>query len=113
LGILFGVALVAIGITGSQYQFPVWIEVVSVSLLALSAGRFAWEWLRSKKVVFMLSGLALSGGMVLALAYGWRYYFPIQGLEIPIMYAIHGSLNSLGFSLPGVLGFYYIQYIGE
>lgn len=113
LGILLGVVLVAVGITSSQYQLPIWIEVVSVSLLALSASRLAWEWLRTPKLVFIFSGLALAGGMLLALAYGWRYYLPIQGLNIPIMYALHGSLNSLGFSLPGVLGFYYIQYIGK
>lgn len=105
-GILLGVALVAVGITASQYNLPAEIEVVSVSLLAIAALRFAWHLIRSARgwssIPALIGALALSGGMILALCYGWRYYFPIPALNIPSMYAIHGSLNSLGFALPTV-----------
>lgn len=108
-GIVAGVGLVALGITTSQYDLPAWIEVISVSTLVFSALRLAWAlqftgsgWSR---LAFGLAGLCLSFGMLLALAYGWRYYFPLPALNIPTMYAIHGSLNSLGFALPATWAF--------
>ncbi|MEM9834959.1 MAG: YndJ family transporter [Bacteroidota bacterium] len=105
--IVLGVALVAVGITTSQYGLPAWIEVVSVTILATAALRFARLLWQQKQLLFRLGSLALAGGMVLALAYGWRYYFPVRGLEIPVMYALHGSLNSLGFALPVVWAFHW------
>lgn len=111
-GVVFGVPLVALGITGSQFDWPVWIEVVAASIMAtaglligishfrlgLSYRRkyYGWSW--------MTGGIALSLGMCLALLYGWRYYMPIAALSIPQMYALHGTLNAIGFALPGILG---------
>lgn len=106
LGILSGVGLVAIGITASQYQLPPWIEVVSVSILAVCTFRFALGLLQLGNGLagwsLRFGGLALATGMLLALCYGWRYYFPVPALDIPLMYAIHGSLNSLVFAIPTV-----------
>lgn len=105
-GIVSGVGLVAIGITSSQIQLPAWIEVLSVTILAIAALRMAWALLfigeGGSRFFFWFAALALSIGMLLALTYGWRYYFPIPALNIPVMYAIHGSLNSLGFALPAI-----------
>lgn len=103
-GILSGVALVAIGIMTSQYALPAWIEVASVSLLAgctlLFAIRIVARGFRHKRWLLVTGGIALGNGMLLALCYGWRFYFLIPALDIPMMYALHGSLNSLGFALP-------------
>ncbi|PHI21407.1 hypothetical protein CEQ90_03140 [Lewinellaceae bacterium SD302] len=105
-GILGGVALVAVGITASQYDLPAWVEVASVSLLAVCALIFSTRIIRlgisEKRWLLVSGGLALGAGMLLALCYGWRYYFPIPALNIPVMYALHGSLNSLVFALPVV-----------
>ena len=109
-GVILGVPLVAVGITTSQMNMPVWIETVSVTLLALSAftvslGQLRWAirepmpW--EARTLFVLGGVALAGGMVLATIYGWRHYFPVAWATIPSMYAVHGTLNSLGFCLPG------------
>lgn len=104
--ILSGVILVAIGITTSQYDLPEWIEVLSVTILASAALRFAFSLLKHPDWFFKIGAIALSGGMILALCYGWRSIYLFPGLDIPMMYALHGSLNSLGFSLPVVLGLY-------
>lgn len=108
-GIISGVGLVAIGITGSQLNFPVWIEVVSVTILVVAALRLAIALFLSAKgkqrLPLYFAAVALSFGMLLALCYGWRYYFPISTLNIPVMYALHGSLNSLGFALPATWAF--------
>lgn len=104
--ILSGVVLVAIGITSSQYNFPAWIEVASVTILATAALRFAGSLFFRSGLFFKIGAVALSGGMVLALCYGWRYVYLFSGLDIPVMYALHGSLNSLGFALPVVLALY-------
>jgi len=42
--------------------------------------------------------------MVLAGLYGTRALFPVAGLDIPWMRALHGSANAIGFALAGVLG---------
>ncbi|GJM34853.1 MAG: hypothetical protein DHS20C18_38540 [Saprospiraceae bacterium] len=42
--------------------------------------------------------------MILAMGYGWRHYFPISFLDIPWMYAVHGTLNSIGFAATGLVG---------
>lgn len=112
-GVIMGVPLVAVGITTSQLRMPFWIEIVAVSLLAASAfvvslGQLHWALQASMtglpRALFILGGVSLALGMVLATIYGWRYLFPVAWATIPAMYAIHGTLNSLGFCLPGFVG---------
>lgn len=111
MGVMVGVPLVAIGITSSQLEMPFWVETGAVTILAGSAfgishGYLAWagEVRGRPGLCFLLAGLALSLGMVLAMLYGWRYLVPIEWVTIPAMYTLHGTLNSWGFCLPGVLG---------
>jgi hypothetical protein len=109
-GVIMGVPLVAVGITTSQLGMPFWIEIVAVSLLAIAAflislGQIHWA-LRAPitalpRALFVLGGISLALGMILATIYGWRYLFPQAWATIPMMYAVHGTLNSLGFCLPG------------
>ena len=112
-GVIVGVPLVAIGITTSQLNMPAWIEVVAVSILAWSAfvvslGQLHWAVTAKMsilcRVLFGLGGVALAFGMGLATIYGWRSVYPVGWATIPAMYAIHGTLNSLGFCLPGFIG---------
>lgn len=112
-GVILGVPLVAVGITTSQLALPYWVETLAVSILAGSAFMVSVtyvQWSCSTempvlaRLLFSVAGLSLSGGMVLALLYGWRWFFPVEWATIPLMYAFHGTLNSVGFSLPGFLG---------
>lgn len=109
-GIILGVPLVAVGITSSQLALPPAIEVIAVSLLACSAfvvslSQFQWAMMADipalPRFLLALGGVALAVGMVLATIYGWRSVYPVGWATIPAMYAFHGTLNSLGFCLPG------------
>lgn len=113
IGVIIGVPLVAIGITTSHFLLPEIIETVCVTILASSAFGIgflhlllAFKMQGKARWLIALSGLALMAGMTLAMGYGWRYYVPISFLSIPWMYAVHGTLNALGFALPGVLGWF-------
>ena len=111
IGIILGVPLVAIGITSSQLNLPFWVETLSVTVLASSAfvmsfGHLSWSFVHAGLLrwLFAIAGLALAGGMILALIYGWREVYLVNWATIPAMYAIHGTLNSWGFCLPAFIG---------
>ena len=117
-GVIAGVPLVAVGITTSQMRMSPAIELVSVTILALSAfavslGQTTWA-VRSSflpplsRLLFAAGGICLAAGMVLATIYGWRSVFPVAWATIPAMYAVHGTLNSLGFCLPGFLAWHFM-----
>lgn len=116
-GVLIGVPMVAIGISSSHLDGPLLLEVVAVTIM-VAAGiwvgllhlllakklrfrAYAWLWL--------FAGLALISGMILALLYGWRYYFPIPSLSIPTMYALHGTLNAIGFAAPALVAWWHAK----
>lgn len=111
-GTILGISLVAVGITTSHFQWPAYIEVAAATVMALSAMgvgmmhlNLAWRH-RQRPAAWwwILSGLALIIGMSLAFCYGWRSVFVIETLTIPWMYAVHGTLNAIGFAIPGLLG---------
>lgn len=117
-GVIAGVPLVAIGITTSQMQMSPAIELVAVTILAFSAftvslGQAHWSIQSSSlpllsRVFFAVGGFCLAGGMVLATIYGWRSVYPVAWATIPAMYAVHGTLNSLGFCVPGFLAWHLV-----
>jgi len=117
IGILVGIPLVATGITTTHFHWPFWLESLFVSIMALSAmgigGLHLFHGWKYRQYwwayCWMLAGLALGIGMGLALLYGWRHYFPIPMINIPFMYALHGSLNALGFALPASLAWYFFK----
>ena len=110
--ILAGVPLVAIGITCTHFKVLPWIEPLAVSVLvagalgvALLQMRMAFQKGQSTGVraLFFISGLSLLVAMLLALTFGLRSLFPFWALPMPTMWAIHGTLNTFGFGLCGVL----------
>lgn len=113
-GVILGIPLTAVGITTTQFQLSPIIEIICVTVMACSAFLIGFSYLqegwvfRDKiiGVLWGLCGLALIAGMTLALCYGWRTVVVIPQLTIPWMYAVHGSLNAIGFALPGVLAWY-------
>ena len=115
IGLLPGVAGVAIGITSTQLAGPNWIEVLGVTtmvIVGIGVGikqiQFAWQNGISilPRLFLTLGGLALVVGLSLALLYGWRFHYQWEWLTIPWMYATHGLLNSLGFAFLSFLGRY-------
>lgn len=112
-GIWVGVPAVAIGITVTQLNGPVWVEALAVSMLVVTAYLLAFIQLRSAlqkrrplsvRILWGMGSIALLIGMSLALAYGWRFQLRWEWLTMPFMYATHGVLNSLGFALLSLVG---------
>lgn len=110
--IFMGIPAVAVGITASNIGIHPFLETLAATLMALGGlGLALWHgWLAFSIKIPILTRLGylglclcLSAGMTLALLYGWRYYFPMSFLSIPWMYALHGSLNTLGVGVLGVL----------
>ncbi len=107
------VGLLAVGITLTQFSLGVDWEMVSAWLMATSAAAVAVMHLRLAllknnplviRSLWLASAAALLGGMLLAGLYGSRFVAPVAWLDIPMMRALHGSLNAVGFALCGVLG---------
>jgi hypothetical protein len=111
-GVLAGVPLVAAGITATQLGFAPWLECLAALVMAAAGLGVAWLHLmlawgaRTTELVralWAIAGLALAFGMVLAGCYGLRFYLPLEWLSIPWMRALHGTANTFGFALAGVL----------
>lgn len=106
-GLIVGVGGVAVGITSTQLQGPAWVEVSAVTLMVLVGWGVAllqWHeagkvYQRTSKILLRMGSVALFGGLLLALLYGWRFVHLWPWLTIPWMYATHGVLNSVGFTL--------------
>ncbi len=116
VGVMAGVPLVAVGITATQLGFGLLLEGVAAVITAfaglLTAG-LQWR-LASRpeqpapaRWLWALSAVALVVGMSLAALYGLRAYWPMPWLNIPWMRAVHGSVNALGFSLAGIVAWYF------
>lgn len=105
--LVVGVPLVALGITLSQWEAPAWIETLSATVMAIGGlGVAVFHLTTSRQIqntvvlwAWRVGALCLSIGMCLAIAYGWRPFFPLDFLSIPWMYAVHGTLNFLGVGL--------------
>lgn len=118
-GILIGVWLVAAGIVASQMgggpaleSFAAWWLATAAMLLAFFQIKIA---LRrgipaNVAVCFSIAGVALLAGMLLAGLYGMRHIYPIPGLDIPMMRALHGSANVFGFGVFAVLGWWLYMF---
>lgn len=111
-GILLGVPLVAAGITCTHFRVLAWLEPLGVAVLvagAVGVGllQAAMAFRRSVplpvRALFLLSGLSLLVAMLLALGFGLRGWLPAWALPMPAMWAVHGTLNTLGFGLGGLL----------
>lgn len=113
LGVVVGVPLTAVGITLSQIGLGTVVETMSAWMTAaaglLTAVLYVRLALDSRnrppvRVLWGITAVALTLGMILAAAYGSRQIIQLEGLTIPWMRAVHGTANSIGFSLAGLLG---------
>lgn len=113
VAILIGVPLVAAGITCTHFGVLAFVEPFGVSILVLGALSVAISQMRlacqselhtSHRLLHAISGLSLLAAMFLALGFGLRHLLPWAALTMPQMWLIHGSLNTFGFGLCGLLG---------
>ena len=100
------IAAVALAITLTQLSGWAGGEALSGAAMALAGSLAAGlYWQRSHqrpaftRWCWRLGSLLLLGGMALALGYALRAVVPIPGLDIPNMYAWHGTGNVVGLGL--------------
>jgi hypothetical protein len=113
VGVVLGVPAVAIGITTTQLGWGPAFEAAAGCGLAVSGLsiailqlQIATEPRRSPcaRALFLIAGLSLFFGMLLAGIYASRaYVLPLPWLDVPWMRALHGTANAVGFGLCGVL----------
>jgi hypothetical protein len=114
-GVLLGVPLVAIGITGAQFGAGTIGEFVAAAVLAPSAMvigalqiRLAFDACPPgfRRGLLVGSAASLIVGMTLALLYAARGVVAVEWLDIPWMRASHGTLNALGFAFCGACAWF-------
>ena len=111
--VMLGVPAVAIGITTTQLGWGPGFEALAGCGLAASGLaiailqiQMAAELARPRfaRALFLISGLSLAFGMLLAAIYATRaFILPLPWLDVPWMRALHGTANALGFGFCGVL----------
>jgi hypothetical protein len=104
---------VAIGITLTHLGHDPRIEAAAATIFAAAGLASAAMHFRlalrsgapaSRAMLLGIAALSLAAGMVFAFLYGARTMLPqIEGLTVPAMWAMHGSLNALGFALSALL----------
>lgn len=107
--IVAGVPLVAVGITVTQLGGPRVLEMCTAWFMAIGGLAVASVHLqlarqpsfrRAARIGWMIAGISLALGMMLAALYGSRGLLPVPlWIDIPWMRAFHGSLNAIGFAL--------------
>lgn len=107
VGVLAGVPLVAIGISTTLLIEGFAAVVMATAGIGLGALQLRIAGDRTlpalRRGLLAISGLALLGGMALAMAYGVGAWLPARPVSIPGMVAMHGATNAIGFALLGLL----------
>ena len=110
VGAAGGVLLVALGITLTKLGLPVeWECGLALGFCGLVlAVAFAQMRLavRLRNAWLLGSGVALFLGTCLAGIYASRIWLPCPWLQIPRMWALHGTLQAAGFAGVGIYGWY-------
>ncbi len=109
--VIVAVPLVAVGITVTQMTHSHAVELAAAWLMSAACLLVAVLQFRQARraesfaecLLFGLSGLSLLGGLGLAAAYALSAQLGRAWLTIPEMIPLHGTLNALGFALPGLL----------
>lgn len=101
---VIGIILTALGIVATQLGYGQTLESISGTWVAVSSffiGLFfmkkSFKQAQPTKALWFVGGLCLVLAMVLASLYALRSVAPIEELTLPIMQALHGTLNALGF----------------
>jgi YndJ-like protein len=106
LAAISAVLLLAVAIVFADWLAPagaVWMGAAGGAVAGLQL-RAALRSSGAAKALLLVSSLCGIGGMTLGAAYGLRGLAPFAWLTIPWMATVHGTINSLGFVLTGLLG---------
>lgn len=111
--VILGVPLTALGILAGQAKWHPGVEAAAAALMAGAGWLVAWLHLRlgartdahrTVRILWTIGGGALFVSMAMALLYALRELLRVPGLDIPLMRAVHGTLNAFGFGLCGIAG---------
>ncbi|MFL5242011.1 MAG: YndJ family transporter [Gemmataceae bacterium] len=108
-GVVSGVPLVAMGITVGRWAplfeafAALWMMSASFLVVILQGRLAVRTYSTSRQCLFLLSALSLLAGMILAGVYSVKSYYGQPWLEVDTMIVWHGSINSFGFTLLGLL----------
>lgn len=112
-----GVLLVAAGITLTQLTADIRAEGLLASGFSLAViwfgllqAQIAW---RVRSVLLGISSASLLAAMSLALLYALRPFVPMPQLQLPFMWAVHGSLQVFGFAGWGMLAWAHLLRRGR
>ncbi len=113
--VIAGVPLTAIGITaGGNLE---WVAATFMALAGLATALFllrvGMKASGAARSLTIVAGLALAGGMSMALGWAWAVKFGWNYLGLEGMAATHGSLNALGFGLLGLVGLNLLAKVDE
>ena len=101
-----GIPLTGIGITATQFGFPLWIETGAALCMTLgglmTAALLLHIYLENKSKWFLAAGILLLMTMLLSGNYALRWFMP--HLDIAWMRVLHGSINAFFFSTIALMG---------
>jgi len=109
LGSLFGTPLIAAGFVFFPLLKMVAIVFFCSTLVTLAVMQFVLTRRmenRWPRLALQISSCSIAIGMMLAAIYGITDYFDWAALSIPQMARWHGTLNALGFTLCGLIGWW-------
>ena len=106
-GAVSAVLLMALAIGFATWLAPaaaVWMAATGIGIAVLQLRRSSRLPSGMGRALLLMSSLAGLAAMPLGAAYGVREFVPFDWLTIPWMAAVHGTLNSFGFVLCGLMG---------
>jgi hypothetical protein len=110
---LFGMPLVAIGITSSKLGLPTMLEQISALMFSLFVLMvlsqqismfFNSSFSKTARWLWLGGATSMLIGIGLAVLYAARFQIPMEWINIPNMKLWHGTLNTLGFGWLSLLG---------
>jgi len=111
LSVALGVVATAIGITAGGVVE--WIGATAMAVVGLAVAacllRVAFATTGLTRAALVVAGVALVGGMAMALVWAWTVWFGVTGPGLDLMVATHGGLNAIGFALVGLLGLHGVE----
>ncbi len=108
--VYLGVLPTALGITLTRLGAPGYWETglalaFCIACLGFGGLQFGYA-VRARCVLLGISGACHVAAMILATLYALRWYVPVPWLHLPFLWAVHGSLQAIGFAGFGLLGWW-------
>jgi hypothetical protein len=107
IALVVGMPLTALGFFGAPLIAWLGSILVATAGILIASRHLVISWRMAggaARWALAVAGLALLGSMPLAIAYATGSTFGIGALDVPLMAAIHGGLNVVGFAIPAMVG---------